>query len=46
MPICNYATLDEPLSIGFTTIPTGINFTRTKPANADGADAKAGLHFG
>ena len=27
MPIYNYTTLDEPLSVGFTTIATDINFT-------------------
>ncbi len=27
MPIYNYTTLDEPLSVGFTTVATGINFS-------------------
>jgi probable HAF family extracellular repeat protein len=27
MPTYNYTTLDEPLSVGFTTVATGINFT-------------------
>jgi probable HAF family extracellular repeat protein len=27
MPIYNYTTLDEPLSVGFTTVATDINFT-------------------